>query len=217
MGQEQEIVFRKVRGRIIPIKVKSKRGAINKRSKKVSKKQQKSKAAGVFGLGGGLLSGVFGGLITRKAQKGSQKAARAAGKATKLAFKAQQQGVSGEQLNLFKMATATGRSERLMKRASRLRARSRVLEKAASKGRLATLAIGGSLIGAGVENVLDPVNEGQGKEFFKDLSINVASGAVAAAFVVGSGGKFKSTTIKKAAESVRKAAKKRKQLKFRGL
>lgn len=219
MGKDQDIVFRRINGRIVPIKQAKKSGAIpraKKQSKSESQKAQRN--AGIFGLGSGVGSGLLGGYLTKKAERQSAKAARAAGKATKLAFKANQIGSVGEQLDLFKRQASRQRAENLLKRANRLRIRSKFFEKAASKTRLGALTIGGSLIGAGIENIIESsdAKKNPGAEFAKDVGVNLASGAVAAAFILGTGKKINPKKgLSALSEIVKKASKRGKQMRFR--
>ncbi len=62
MAQEKEVIYRRIRGRIVPIKVNKKRGSIKKRIKRSPKKSKKTNNFAIAGqLAAGSLASLFGG------------------------------------------------------------------------------------------------------------------------------------------------------------
>jgi len=208
-----EVRFIRRHGKIIPIR--KKKGDKSKKKKKGGAKKQAALGAATAASGIGV--GIAGGKTARKASQLSKRAGQKAGQASKASFKASQRATSGKQLDLFRTLSSGERAKKLASKSSKLRKAAVGFEKVATRSKLFTLAIGGSLIGAGIENIIDASdrNKKVGREVAKDFSVNLASGLIAGAFILGANKAGVRKGSKQAFQVVRDRIKRKKQLGFK--
>ena len=180
--KKQKITFRRIRGRIVPIKVKD---------------STTQKATGISIAALGAAVGLGAGVAQRKAKKTASRFRVASFRARGLAERALTQPGRG-QLDFFSSEAGKVRSARLLGRAKKLRTRAKAITKFGINVRSLGIGLGGSFLATGIEQALDkPLKTKDiSKEVVKDFSINLAAIGATAAFVLGRG-KIRGARIKK--------------------
>lgn len=165
MPKKKDVVFRRVRGRIVPIKVK---------------KKELKRGAKIAGTGLAISAG--GGLASRAALKGAKSKLKRASRAKTLSRSVLAQGTFGFDND---RAKAMKRAEKLSKIGDKLSKQSMKFTQAASISRIAASVLGGAVVTAGLERGAEALGF---KETVEREAITAVGGQVASiAFMLGLG------------------------------
>jgi len=168
MKQNQPVVFRRVRGRIVPIRAKS---------------QNSGKAAqGLAYIGAGLATGAAAGsayrAINRLATATSSRSWKSLEKADKISFKARGTG----QLDLEAYGRSVARKERVRKTAMQGLQKARRIQAVTPSFRLGGVFLASTLIGVGAAKLYEA---GRGQKVTTEETTAVSGAIASAAFLTG--------------------------------
>lgn len=190
MAEQRDVVFRRVRGRVIPIRV-DKGFKMPKRRRKsvVARRKEEGRARVAFGVAtattGGIVAGGLGLLGLKKASR-----------ATDVTRRTFSPGVSG---------ASRGRGARAAMRATQS---SKSLIRAAQATKLGVGFLGAGIVAGGLNLLIDPRN----KDDFKSEAVsNIASGAAFYATNIALNKILRGKAGKKATQKLLKAISKRKR------
>jgi len=174
--KNRDIVFRRIRGRIVPIRVK--------RSRSTGSDSVRRKATGVAVAASAFGVAAVGGAAQKKFQMAARKARRTSFRARGLADVVLSR--PGRRKSSFLgLVSDRKRIEKLTEVSRKSRVRSKELLKTAKRGRFFTIAAAGSLLGAGLQQLSGgrpKTPEGQAAASFV---ANIAGTAITGAFILG--------------------------------
>ena len=193
MEKRDDVVFRRIRGRIVPIKRSSQnsKGFQKKPRSKTSKKAEVAKGGAVFGTG--VLGGLFGGSVFAEFGKESERAKSVSKRFGRQAqnIEAQAKWVRSKKNFVYSKRTGIGsydykflnnQAKTFRKAASRQRLRSQKLSKTGFRIGAGSIALGGFLAASGARRVYEGFKGDKaniGEEAFTDLGTAVVVGAAA--------------------------------------
>ena len=184
MEQNKDVVFRRIKGRIVPIRLNKNRPAAA-RAKRAKDNFDKEVAAGftASALGLGFIGGRAQSLFRAQGRKLRIDAYRAQGLAQRA------EGVLGR----------SKKAKALREASKRLRSRAKVATKFGVKSRFAALTAASALLSVGGERLLpEDKTAGSAEKGFKELAVNLGSIGAVGAFAIGR---------KRGIKAIKKAAK----------